>query len=165
MDPLTQEIVDVLAKYAIDRGVTLAKEAGQAAVDAAAKLFHKVIDRLKQDPAEAKNADRFENNPEGYKTPIADALDEKLRAEADFAAEVQALLNQYQRAVVTAISHSGAGDLFVGDHNVKVDENKGTIIVGGSGHRVSMTRSGGTDIDAESVDIGGDVTGRDKTTG
>ncbi len=165
MDPLTQQVVDVIAKYALDKGATLAKEASQAAVEAAAKLLRKVIDRLKQDPAEAKNAERFENNPAGYKAPVADALDEQMKTDADFAAEVKALLSQYQRVVVTMISHSGTGDLFVGDHNVKVGENQGTIIVGGSGHTVSNTRSGGTDINAESVDIGGDVTGRDKKMG
>ncbi len=164
MDPLTQQVVDVIAKYALDKGVTLAKEAGQAAVDAAAKLFRKVIDRLKQDPAEAKNAERFEKNPEGYKAPVTDALGEKMQADAAFADELRALFAEFKQARAVNISHSGTGDLFVGDHNVKVGENQGTIIVGGSGHSVSNTRSGGTDINAESVDIGGDVTGRDKKT-
>lgn len=31
MDPLTVAIIDVLGKYAIDQGITLLKEAGQAA--------------------------------------------------------------------------------------------------------------------------------------
>jgi hypothetical protein len=163
MDPLTQQIVDVLTKYAIDKGVTLATEAGQAAVDAAARLFRKVLDRLKQDPTEAKNAQRFEDNPAGYAAPIADAVDQALKADPDFAAELKALLSEYRQAAVN-VTHTGTGDVFVGDHNVKIGDNKGTIVIGGSGHSVSNVRSGGTDIEAGSVDVGGDVTGRDKTT-
>src|SRR5512139_423892 len=113
MDPLTQQIVDVLTRYAIDKGVTLAKEAGQAAVDAAARLFRKVLDRLKQDPAEAKNAQRFENNPAGYAAPIADAVDEALQADPDFAAELEALLSEYRQAAAVNVIHTGTGDVFV----------------------------------------------------
>ncbi|NTU64673.1 MAG: hypothetical protein HGB05_15045 [Chloroflexi bacterium] len=164
MDPLTQQIVDVLAKYAIDKGVSLAKEAGQAAVDVAARLFRRVLDRLKQDPAEARNARRFENNPAGYAAPIADAVDEALKADPPFAAELKALLSDYRQAAISNIAHTSTGDVFVGDHNVKIGDNKGTIVIGGSGHSVSNVRSGGTDIEASAVDVGGDVMGRDKAT-
>jgi hypothetical protein len=164
MDPLAEQIVDVLIRYAIDKGVSLAKEAGQAAVDVVVRLFRKVMDRLKQDPAEAKNAERFENNPTGYAAPIADAVDEALKADPNFAAELKALLSEYQQAVAQNVTHTGTGDVFVGDHNVKIGDNKGTIVIGGSGHSVSNVRSGGTDIEAGSVEVGGDVTGRDKTT-
>ena len=164
MDPLTRQIVDVLTRYAIDKGATLAKEAGQAAVDVAARLFHKALDRLKQNPAEAKNTQRFENNPTGYAAPIADALDEAQKADPDFAAELRALLSEYRQVAAVNVTHTGSGDVFVGDHNVKIGDNKGTIVIGGSGHSVSNVRSGGTDIEADSVDVGGDVTGRDKTT-
>jgi hypothetical protein len=98
MDPLTAAVVTVLGKYTIDKGATLLKEAGQAAADAAARLFHKVMERLKADPAEAKNAERFEKNPEGYKQPITDAVEEQIKADPDFAAQLRALLEEFQRA-------------------------------------------------------------------
>ncbi len=164
MDPLTQQTVDVLTKYAIDKGLTLAKEVGQTAVDVAARLFRKVLDRLKQDPATAKNAEGFENKSTGYAVPIADALDEVLQADPNFAAELKTLLSEYQATTRLNVTHTGTGDVFVGDHNVKIGDNNGTIVIGGSGHSVSNVRSGGIDIDANSVEVGGDVTGRDKTT-
>ena len=103
MDPLTTSIVAVLSKYAVDKGATLLKEAGQAAVDAAARLFEKVIGKLKADPAEAKSAARFEQNPEGYQAPVADAVDEKLKTDPSFAAELKALLAEYEKAASTMI--------------------------------------------------------------
>ena len=42
----------MLVSYAADKGAKLAIEGGQAAIDAAQALFHKVIDRLKGDPAQ-----------------------------------------------------------------------------------------------------------------
>ncbi len=111
MDPLTSAIVTILGKYAVDKGASLLKEAGQAAADAAGKLFQKVLDRLKADPTEAKNAERFEKNPEAYQAPIADAVDEKVKSEPDFAAELKALLEEFQkaeRAAGVSITTTGA---------------------------------------------------------
>lgn len=102
MDPFTAAVVTVLGKYAIDKGATLLKEAGQAAADASARLFHKVMERLKADPVEAKNVERFEKNPEGYKQPIADAVEEQIKADPDFAAQLKALLEEIERAERTA---------------------------------------------------------------
>jgi hypothetical protein len=99
IDPLTMVVVDILGKYVIDKGATLLKEAGQSAVQAAAKLFEQVMNRLKADPAETKNAERFEQNPEVYQAPIADALAEKVKNDPDFAAQLAALLKEYERAL------------------------------------------------------------------
>jgi len=99
IDPLTMLVVDVLGKYVIDEGATLLKEAGQSAVQAAAKLFEQVMNRLKADPAEAKNAERFEQNPEAYQAPMADALAEKVENDPDFAGLLAKLLEDYKKAV------------------------------------------------------------------
>jgi hypothetical protein len=104
IDPLIMLVVDVLGKYVIDKGATLLKEAGQSAVQAAAKLFEQVMNRLKADPAETKNAERFEQNPEAYRAPIADALAEKVKNDPDFAAQVAALLKEYERTLSTGVS-------------------------------------------------------------
>jgi len=102
MDPLTSAVVAVIGKYAVDKGATLLKEAGQAAVEAAAKLFEKVIGRLRADPAEAKNAERFEKNPDEFKAPVAASVEEKMQAEPDFAAEIKKLFEEFQRAAGAA---------------------------------------------------------------
>jgi hypothetical protein len=99
IEPLTMLVVDILGKYAIDKGATLLKEAGQAAAQAASQLCEYVLTRLKVDPADAKNTEHFEKNPEGYKTPVTDAITEKMKSDPDFAAQLSALLQQYQKAV------------------------------------------------------------------
>lgn len=101
IDPLTMVVVDILGKCVIDKGVTLLKETGQSAFQAAAKLFEQVMTGLKADPAEARNAECFEQNPEGYRTPIAEAIAEKVKNNSDFAAQLTALLEDYKKAVIT----------------------------------------------------------------
>lgn len=100
IDPLTMVVVDILGKYVIDKGATLLKEVGQSAAQAASLLFEKVVARLKADPAEARNAERFEQNPEGYRTPVAEALAEKVKNDSDFAAQLAALLEDYKKAMI-----------------------------------------------------------------
>ena len=100
IDPLTMVVVDILGKYVVDKGATLVKEAGQSAVQAAAKLFERVMARLKADPAEARNAERFEQNPEGYRTPVAEAIAEKVKNDSDFATQLATLLEGYQKAII-----------------------------------------------------------------
>ena len=99
LEPLTMLVVDILGKYAIDKGTTLLKEASQAAAQAASQLCEYVLTRLKADPAEAKNTEHFEKNPEGYKTPITDAIAAKMKSDPDFATQLSDLLQQYQKAV------------------------------------------------------------------
>ena len=180
MDPLAAAISTILGKYAIDKGATLLKEAGNAAADKAAELFQKVMDRLKADPSEAKNAQRFEENPEGYRTVIADAVKDKLATDPNFAAEVKALVEQFTQVAGPA----GASILNLGSGAIAtqggVAAGQGGAAAGPGGIAVVGTlsgsaninndqsqtniRSGGTDIDADQVDVGGDVTGRDKTS-
>ena len=100
IDPLTMVVVDILGKYVVDKGATLVKEAGQSAVQAATKLFEQVMARLKADPTEARNAERFAQNPEGYKTPVAEAVAEKVKNDPGFAAQLAALLADYKKAII-----------------------------------------------------------------
>jgi hypothetical protein len=97
-EPLIMLVVDVLGKYVVDAGATLVKEAGQAAAQAASRLCEFVLERLKADPTDARNAERFEENPEGYKIPVADAIVEKAEADPEFASQLSALLEAYKKA-------------------------------------------------------------------
>jgi len=171
MDPLTTTDVTILGKYAIDKGATLLKEAGQAVADAAGKLFQKVIERLKADPAEAKNAERFEQNPEAFKPAIEAAVDETVKADPGFAAQLKALLDEFdaaQKAAGVMIVNTGSGavasqgGVAAGAGGVAVGGNVSGGIILGSGNTV--TRSGGVDINASggTLNIEGDVVGRDR---
>ena len=168
MDPLTTTIVTILGKYAADAGKTLVQQAGKAVGDVAGNLFGKVMSKLKDDPRFAWLADSFEKNPEGYQAPIADAVEAKVKSDPDFVAEMKALLEQFdkaQQAAGVSIVNTGSGDVFTGDYATKVQDNYGTINVGGS-NTTTVNRSGGTDINAQggTVNLTGDVVGRDKKT-
>jgi hypothetical protein len=126
MEPLAVAVATVLGKYAIDQGATLLKEAGEAAVAVAGRLFQKVIDRLKADPTETKNADRFVKNPADYQTAVADALNEQMQSDAQFTAEVQALMHEYGQAYTS----SGSSIVINGNDAFAVASNTGTIIYG-----------------------------------
>jgi len=139
IEPLTMLVVDVLGRYVIDKGATLVKEAGQSAAQAAAQLFEQVMTRLKADPAEAKNAERFEQNPEDYRTPIGEAIAEKVKSDPDFAAQLAALLEDYKKAsnVVDASS------IKVGSGAVAM---KSSVAAGEGGVAVSGDIQGGINI-------------------
>jgi hypothetical protein len=174
MDPLTTAVVTILGKYAIDKGATLLKEGGKAVAEAAGKLFARVIERLKADPAEAKNAERFEQNPEAFKPVIEVAVDETVKADHGFAAQLKALLDEFdaaQKAAGVMIVNTGSGavatqgGVAAGAGGVAVGGDvSGDIVVGSGSVTKKEVRSGGVDIDAKggTVNIEGDVVGRDK---
>ena len=132
MELIVSQVVGVLAAYAADRGAQLAKEGGKAAVDAAERLFRKVIDRLRADPAEAKNAERFETNPEGYRAPIEDALRAKVEQDPAFGDELgqllEALKQQAPATVSLVVTGSGAAAAYGG-----VAAGQGGAAAGASG--------------------------------
>jgi hypothetical protein len=131
IDALTLLVVDVLGKYVVDQGATLLGEVGQTAAQAASQLYALVRGRLNGDPTDARIAARFEENPEGYRIPVADAITEKAESDPDFAAQLSTLMQEYQKAVslhATAISvTSGAvathGGVAAGEGGVAVAGN------------------------------------------
>jgi hypothetical protein len=98
--------------------------------------------------------------------PVTAAVEEEIKADPAFAAELKALVEAFdkaQKAAGVSIVNTGSGDVFTGDNAFKVDTNYGNITYGGT-HTVN--RSGGTDINAQggSVNISGDVVGGNKNT-
>ncbi len=166
MDIIVTAIATILGKYAIDKGATLLREGGEAVVKAAGNLFMKVMTRLKADPGEAKNAERFEQNPEAFKPAVEAALTDQMKADPNFAAELKKLLEDFdkaQKAAGVSIVNTGSGDVFTGDNAFKVDTNYGNITYGGT-HTTTVNKSGGTDINSQggTINISGDVVGRGK---
>lgn len=104
MELLVSQVVGVLVGYAADRGAKLAAEGGRAAIDVAERMFRKVIDRLKGDPAQTTNADGFEANPQGYKTPVEDALRAQVEQDPAFGEELRGLLEALQKVAPSAVS-------------------------------------------------------------
>lgn len=169
MEPLTAAIMTVLGKYAIDKGAGLIKEAGRAAADVAGKLFAKVMERLKADPGEAKNAERYEKDPETFEAPVAAAVDDQIKADPNFAQELQQLVEQFKQAggaslIASNITATASdGGTAVGSFQVGGNLS-GNVQIGGTS--TTTNRSGGVDINPSggTVNITGDVVGRDKKT-
>ncbi len=163
MDPLTTTIMTVLGKYAIDKGAALAKEVGQVAAEAAGKLFTKVMARLRADPGEAKNAERYEKDPRTFEAPVAAAVDEQIKADPNFAKELQHLVEQFKQAGGTSLVASNISVNASNNSNaigaIQAGGNVGNITVGNT----TTNRSGGVDFNTSggSVNIGGKVAGGD----
>jgi len=175
MDIIVTAIATILGKYAIDKGATLLREGGEAVVKAAGNLFMKVMTRLKADPSEAKNAERFEQNPEAFKPAVEAAVADQMKADPNFAAELKKLLEDFDQAQKTAgvtIVNTGSGavatqgGVAAGAGGVAVGGNVSGGIVMGNKQVTNIDRTGGADIDVSggTVNITGDVVGRDKKT-
>ena len=96
MDPITTSIVIILGKYALDKGVELGKEVGPTALEKAKEMFGMVLEHVKG--VAPRTAQKFPENPEGYKAPLTDILDEAVQADGDLAAKLKALLEEYEAA-------------------------------------------------------------------
>ena len=124
MDPLTTIIMTVLGKYAVDKGAVLAEKVGLAAAEAAEKLFTKVMARLRADPGEAKNAERYEKDPKTFEAPMAAAVDDQIKADPNFAKELQQLVEQFDAGPInvgnTTTNRSGGVDFNVSGGSVNI---------------------------------------------
>lgn len=95
MDPITSSIVIVLGKYALDKGAELATKVGPKALEAAKEMFQTVLERVKR--TDPRTVEKFPGNPEGYNAPLTDSLNEVMETDPDFAAQLKALLEQYEK--------------------------------------------------------------------
>jgi hypothetical protein len=98
MDPLITPIVVILGKYALDKGGEFAKEVGPKALETAKEMFTTVLDRLRKDPKSEVVAEEFKEDPETYEKPMEKQVGKEMEADPEFAAQLQALLAQYEQA-------------------------------------------------------------------
>jgi len=104
MDPIITPIVIILGKYALDKGVEMAKEVGPAALEKAKEMFGMVLERVGRKKSET--AAEFPEAPETYQKPLEQALDAEVAADAEFAARLKGMLAEYEEA---AQAHAAAG--------------------------------------------------------
>ncbi len=162
MDPLTTAIMTVLGKFAVDKGAGIAKEVGEAAAKAAGQLFDKVMGKLKDDQRFSWLTDLFEKDPKTYEAPVAKAVEEQVKTDSNFAAELDKLVEQFKQAGGTSLVASGitatASDHSTAVGSIQVGGNAGNINVGNT----TTNRDGGVNISGGTIT--GDVVGRDKKT-
>jgi hypothetical protein len=107
MEPLTASIVVILGKYALDKGVELGKEVGPKALEKAKEMFSTVFDHLRKDPKGELVAEGFKEDPATYEKPVEKVLAKEMEADPKFAAQLQALLDQYEQAAKEYAESSG----------------------------------------------------------
>lgn len=105
MEPLTASIIAILGKYALDKGLELGKEVGPKALETAKEMFQIVLERIGKKKPET--AAEFPKDPDAYEKPLANAVDAEVQADPDFAAQLQALLQQYEEAAKEHATSTG----------------------------------------------------------
>jgi hypothetical protein len=105
MDPITVSVVTILGRYALDKGTELGKAVGPKALDTAKEMFEMVLERVRK--VDPRTADKFPENPEGYQVPMKDVLQETVESDPDFAAELRALVEDYEEAAKAHAAASG----------------------------------------------------------
>ena len=146
LDPITTGIIVVLGKYALDKGVELGKEVGPKALATAKEMFTATLERLRRNPKSAVIVDEYEADPETYEKPLQKKLDEAVKAEEAFKAQLEQLLKQYDEAAAIHAAATGTtyhavlkgdgaiaqgdGATALGKQAVSVGGNADTIITG-----------------------------------
>lgn len=163
-DPITASIVVILGRYAIDKGAELAKEVGPKAAEKAGELLKTALDHLRRKPKGEVVADGFEEDPSTYEKPVEKELASAAEADPDFAAQLQALLAEYEEAArahaaargtryEASLKGSGAiaqgpGATAVGERGVHVGGDVGGSIVTGDRNVVDRDRAQSSRSDA-----------------
>jgi len=167
MDPIVTSIVVILGKYALDKGVELGKDVGPKALDTAKQVFGMVLERARR--VDPRTAQQFPENPEGYRAPLTDVLDEITRADADFRARLKALLEQYEAAarehataVGTTYGATVAGSGAIAQGEGAVAAGAGGVAVGGDAKGTIITGHGNVvgSHSSSRVQVGGIRAGR-----
>jgi hypothetical protein len=152
MDPITGTIVIVLGKYALDKGVELGKEVGPKALEKAKEMFQVVIDRITQKKPET--AAEFPNDPETYQKPMEKALDAEIAADPDLAAELKALLAQYEEAAKAHAAATGQTYEALLEGSGAIAQGAGAAAAGAGGVAVSGSVGGDVHVGGERSEPG-----------
>ena len=144
MDPLTVSVIVVLSKYVLDKGVELGKAVGPDAIKAAQEMFRMVVTRVGGKKPEM-TAD-YAQDPETNQKPMEKALDAEVTADKDLAAQLKALVEQYEQAAQAYAKSTGQTYTdTAGDHSTiaqggsAVNTGSGVAVAGNAGDiRVSQ---------------------------
>jgi uncharacterized membrane protein YgcG len=159
MDPITVSVVTILGKYALDKGAELGKAVGPEALDTAREMFGMVLERVREKPRGEFVADEFESDPETYEKPMAKKVEAVIETDPDFAAELKALVEDYDEAVQAHAAAKGTsydailkGSGALAQGKGAVAASGGSVAVGGSVGGSISTGSGGASGDADEDD-------------
>lgn len=151
-------MVTILGKYAIDKGLgngaELAQEIGTKALDKAREMFTLVLDRLRRKPDGEFVSRKFEESPGDYEKPMQTEVSKELSADAEFAAQLKALMAEYEEALREHAAQAGEnykatlkGEGAIAQGPGAVAAGAGGIAVGGDVHGDVTTGARGKDAD------------------
>lgn len=91
MDPATvaASVVSILAPYFADAGKEVLKAGGEAGLQKVKTLLGWLKQRFADDPSAAKDLARFEQNPQAFTPSLQATIEERLRDDPAFAAEIR----------------------------------------------------------------------------
>jgi hypothetical protein len=118
VDVRAGEVVVLIGEHAIDRGLSLHREYGQAAADAGAELFATVTERLDTDPVGAENVRLFTASPRQFAGPMTDAIGNVMQTDSDFTVRVGRIIGALEAAAPGAIGRI----VTASDLNATVDD-------------------------------------------
>ena len=128
MEPLTAAVATVVTKFILETSGSVGRELSEKAATAARSLAQAVLDRLGNDPAEARTVERYRSNPEAMQPAVVAALDEAVASDEAFAAQLQKLFDEYEEAAGPGIRIGDVGGgVQIGDHNTQIDRTTGNI--------------------------------------
>jgi hypothetical protein len=141
VDSLATSVMILLGKYAVDKGVNLAKEVGPAAAQKAGDLFQAALDYLRRRPQSENIASEYEQDPETYEKPMEKKLFAAVQTDAAFSAQLKELLAAYEATALayrasTTISSQGSGAISqgsgdaLGERAVLARDVQGPIVTG-----------------------------------
>ena len=142
MDPWITSVVIILGRYSLDKGAELAKEAGPKALETAKEMFRMVLERIAHSKPET--AAEFPNQPATYQQPLESALAAEVQASPDFAAQLEALLEQYEQAAQEHAAAQGVAPVAIRTRDGAVAYGSGATALGAG---------------AQQIRVGGDVSG------
>jgi hypothetical protein len=99
------------------------------------------MDRLRQTPKGELIAGEFEQDPTTYEKPVEKELGKLIQADADFAGQLKALLEQLHQAlkahnaagITYQANQSGSGQIVQGQGAIGIQQgDQGQVIIGGS---------------------------------
>jgi len=131
----------ILIPFVVKSAEPLASKLGEKAADKIENLYNTIKSKFSSDSNTAKNLEKFEKNPEGYKAVIEDNIKEKFDEDPSFKETILNLAKEIQKEPsVTVyleklegdeiIGQDIAGTMKSGSSDVTIRESKGKKIVG-----------------------------------
>jgi hypothetical protein len=130
-DQIVSSLVgNILIPFAVKSTEPLASKIGEKTAGKMESLYNTIKSKFSSDPHAVRDLERFEKDPEGYKTAIEDDLKDKFKEDHSFEETILKLENDIQKdPSVTVYLENLKGDRIIGQNieNMKSGTSQTTI--------------------------------------